>query len=181
MRAGHGSPSADARGGDIPYIKVSDLRAGLVNANGSNTVSRDVAERFWHGKESGLSAYDVITPARASKNIGEPVVLLPGQKDVVLTKEVLVFSPGPDCCFDSLYLAWALDLPLVKRQWKRVVFMQTNREDVGARYREIEIPVPPDRAAAEAVSRHYRDYYEGLAALRDGFESAKASQFGWGE
>lgn len=37
--AGHGSPSADLRRGEIPYIKVSDIRAGQININPTNRVS----------------------------------------------------------------------------------------------------------------------------------------------
>ena len=99
--------------GISPYIKVSDLRAGLVNVNSTNMVSRNTAKRFWKGKDSGLNPYDIITPARACKNIGEIVVLLPGQEDIVLTKEVLIFAPTEKSDFDSFYLAWALDLPEV--------------------------------------------------------------------
>lgn len=55
IRNGHGSPSADLRNGDIPYVKVSDLRAGMVNFNPTNMVSLSVAERFWRGSDSGLS------------------------------------------------------------------------------------------------------------------------------
>lgn len=173
IRGGHGSPSSDLRFGDVPYIKVSDLRAGTVNVNRSNLVPRAVAERFWRGPESGLRPFDVITPARASRNIGEPAVLMPKQTDAVLTKEMIVFRPGPAANFDPFYLAWALDLETVRAQWDRVVFMQTNREDVGNRYLEIEIPVPPDRETADAVSEHYRRYYQGLAGLREEFEAAR--------
>lgn len=46
VRGGHGSPSADVRTGDIPYIKVVDLRAGRVNPNSTNMVPKVVAEKF---------------------------------------------------------------------------------------------------------------------------------------
>ena len=173
VRNGHGSPSIDMRFGDIPYIKVSDLRAGLVNVNSTNLVPRTVAEKFWRGKKSGLEPYDVMTPSRACKNIGEPVVLLPDQTDIVLTKEMIVFRPGKNATFDAFYLAWALDLPQVKEQWERIIFMQTNREDVGDRYLEIKIPVPPSREAAEQVSAHYRHYYSALSQLRNEFQTAQ--------
>lgn len=175
VRNGHGSPSIDLRFGDVPYIKVSDLRAGLVNVNSTNMVPRAVAERHWRAKSSGLKAYDVITPSRACKNIGEPVVLLPDQTDVVLTKEVIVFRPDESANFDSFYLAWALDLQIVKEQWNRVIFMQTNREDVGNRYLEIEIPVAPTRESADEASAHYRRYFTELSTIRSEFESAKSS------
>lgn len=168
-RGGHGSPSADVRTGTVPYIKVSDLRAGQVNINPTNRVSDVVATRFWRGENSGLRAFDLISPVRASKNIGDLVVLMPGQERVVLTKEVLVFRPGPEAEFDPFYLLWALSLKVVREQWQRIIFMQTNREDIGPRYREIRIPLPPDRQAADEVSEPFRAYYEGTAVLRESF------------
>lgn len=36
--------------------------------------------------------------------------------------------------------------------------MQTNREDVGDRFLEIRVPVPPDAVTAEAVSSPFRNY-----------------------
>ena len=140
IRNGHGSPSADLRNGDIPYVKVSDLRAGMVNFNPTNMVSLSVAERFWRGSDSGLSPWSIVTPSRASKNIGEPSMLLPGQERAVFTKETLIMNATAEALFDNFYLGWALDLDVVRKQWGRVVFMQTNREDLGNRYREILIP-----------------------------------------
>lgn len=87
VRGGHGSPSSDIRIGDIPYIKVVDLRAGRVNPNSTNMVPEAVAREFWHGESSGISAWEIATPSRASKNIGEPCMILPGQERMVLTKE----------------------------------------------------------------------------------------------
>ncbi|MFG2720760.1 hypothetical protein ACGFW5_21045 [Streptomyces sp. NPDC048416] len=164
---GHGSPSADFRTGHVPYIKVSDIRAGQVNINPTNRVPDVVAERFWRGSESGLKEYDLITPIRTSKNIGDFAVVMPGQERVVLTKEVLVLRASESAPFDNFYLLWAMTLKAVRRQWDRVVFMQTNREDVGRRYKEIRIPVPPSREVAEEVSKAFRDYYLGTQRLRE--------------
>jgi hypothetical protein len=169
LRVGHGSPSADMRCGNIPYIKVSDLRAGQLNINPTNLVSKVVAERYWRAQSSGLRPYDLVTPIRASKNIGDFSVIMPGQEQVVLTKEVLVMRPGAEANFDCLYLAWAMSLNVVREQWSRIVFMQTNREDAGTRYRDILIPVPATAAEAEAVSAPFRAYYEGSARLRGRF------------
>ncbi len=66
VRGGHGSPSNDMRTGNIPYIKVSDIRSLRVNVNPTNLVPRVIAEKFWRGRDSGLKAWDLITPNRAS-------------------------------------------------------------------------------------------------------------------
>ncbi len=128
-----------------------------------------VAERFWKGKESGLKAFDLITPIRTSKNIGEFALIMPGQERVVLTKEVLVLRASQTAPFDNFYLLWAMTLKTVRRQWDRIVFMQTNREDVGKRYEEIRIPVPPAKEVADNHSKAFRDYYLGTQKLRDDF------------
>jgi hypothetical protein len=168
-RSGHDSPTMDERGGSIPYIKVSDLRAGLVNINNTNMVSSEVAHRLWGGTDSGLRAFDLLSPERASSNIGEFCLLMPGQEQVVLTREIILLRVTPQAPFDAFFLLWALSLRVVREQWQRVIFMQTNREDVGDRYREILLPIPPDKSTARAVSREFRAYYSGLSRLREKF------------
>lgn len=171
MRGGHGSPTASVRVGSIPYIKVSDLRAGLVNINPTNRVPLAVAQQFWRGDQSGLKAWDLICPERTSKNIGDFCMLLPGQEQIVTTKEVIVLRPGENANFDAFYLMWAMTLSIVRNQWNRVIFMQTNREDVGERFLEIEIPIPPSREIADEVSKSFREYYRSLASARSSLQN----------
>jgi type I restriction enzyme M protein len=178
IRGGHGSPSQEQRIGEVPYIKVSDLRAGLVNINPTNRVTRAVAEKLWKGPASGLHAFDLVCPERTSKNIGDFCLLMPGQEQVVMTKEIIVLRPGPKANFDAFYLLWAMTLKIVRDQWRRVVFMQTNREDVGKRYLEIEVPVPPSRERADEISASFRNYYETLAGARQALQSYLATNKG---
>lgn len=168
---GHGSPSNDMRAGDIPYVKVSDVRNLRVNVNPTNLVSRAVAERFWGGPSSGLQGWDLITPNRASSNIGEFAVLLPGEEERVLTKEVFVIRVKADNTsgWDWAYLLWSLCLTAVRKQWQRVALMQTNREDVGGRYREILLPAPRSSQWATQVSAPFRDYFTTIAESRQVF------------
>lgn len=171
VAGGHGSPSADQRVGEVPYIKVSDLRAGLVNINPTNRIPHRLAEKMWGQSASGLQPYDILSPERTSKNIGDFCLLMPGQEQVVLTKEIIVLRPGPNAHFDSFYLLWAMTLTVVRDQWRRVVFMQTNREDVGKRWHEIEVPVPNSRQVAERVSEPFRTYYQAIAGAREALAS----------
>ena len=111
---GHGSPSSDQRVGDIPYIKVSDIRAGQININPTNKIPLELAKK---------------------------------------------------------YLMWAMSLELVRKQWNRVILMQTNREDVGERYKEILIPIAKKKEIANSVSWYFRKYYLEQAELRRAFQS----------
>ena len=92
IRGGHGSPSNDLRTGIIPYVKVSDIRNMRINVNPTNLIPLELAQKFWKTKDkkSNLQAWDLISPSRASSNIGEFAILLPGEEQIVLTKEVFV-------------------------------------------------------------------------------------------
>lgn len=165
VRGGHGSPGNDQRSGHIPYVKVSDIRGLRININPTNLVTESVARRFWRGGASGLEAWDLITPNRASSNIGEFAILLPGEEQVVLTKEVFVLSvlQTKEELFDCFYLLWALSLKAVRDQWRRIALMQTNREDCGSRYLEIILPMPKTKSWANEISEPFRTYFTTIA------------------
>lgn len=170
--SGHGSPSNDLRMGNIPYVKVSDIRNLRINVNPTNLVPLELAKKFWKTTDgkSNLKAWDLISPSRASSNIGEFAILLPGEEQIVITKEVFIIrKTKKDSFYSPFYLLWALSLKEVRKQWQRVSLMQTNREDVGNRYKEIEIPIPPSKEWADEVSFAFRNYFEGLADAKKSF------------
>lgn len=178
VRGGHGSPSNDRRNGTIPYIKVSDIRSLRVNVNPTNLVSEAVAESFWSGKSSGLKPWSVLTPNRASSNIGEFAMLLPGEENVVITKEVFIFTieAGASEGWDAFYLFWALCLRGVRQQWQRITLMQTNREDCGNRWREVKLPSPKSLDWARNASAAFREYFTTIGTAKARFvEAAKSS------
>ncbi len=172
VRGGHGSPGNDQRSGSIPYVKVSDIRGLRININPTNLVTESVAKRFWRGNDSGLKAWDLITPNRASSNIGEFAVLLPGEERIVITKEVFILRMANEALFDHFYLLWALSLKAVRDQWRRVALMQTNREDCGSRFREIIIPKPPTKAWANKTSEQFRRYFTTISTAKSTFIEA---------
>jgi len=171
VRGGHGSPGNDQRTGHIPYIKVSDIRGLRININPTNLVSSSVARRMWRGDDSKLEAWDVITPNRASSNIGEFAILLPGEENIVVTKEVFIFRVEDDRKLDPYYLLWALSLRAVREQWRRIALMQTNREDCGKRHREIIIPKPLSKKWATNISASFRDYFQAMDSANSKFRA----------
>ena len=178
IRGGHGSPGNDQRSGSIPYVKVSDIRGLRINTNPTNLVTESVAKRFWRNKHSGLEAWDLITPNRASSNIGEFAVLLPGEERILITKEVFILRIIDEALFDHFYLLWALSLKAVREQWRRIALMQTNREDCGLRYREIILPKPPNKEWADKISEQFRIYFTTVSNAKSAFiESVLRDRF----
>lgn len=172
ISGGHGSPSNDLRNGTVPYVKVSDIRNLRINVNPTNLISIELAQKFWRTTDgkSNLQPWDLISPSRASSNIGEFAILLPGEEQVVLTKEVFVIRVSKnDFGYSPFYMLWALSLKETRKQWSRITLMQTNREDVGQRYREIIIPKPKSKEWASEVSAPFRDYFQSLADAKAKF------------
>ncbi|MGN0852943.1 MAG: hypothetical protein ACI4Q3_06160, partial [Kiritimatiellia bacterium] len=63
-------------------------------------------------------------------------------------------------------------------QWRRIVLMQTNREDCGDRYREIIIPMPPTSKWAREQSAAFKQYFSSVAMAKTEFiDSMRNSQF----
>ena len=159
-------------------MKVSGIRGLRININPTNLVTESVARRFWRGSSSGLEAWDLITPNRASSNIGEFAILLPGEERVVITKEVFIIRVLDTKLFDHFYLLWALSLRAVREEWRRIALMQTNREDCGSRYREIILPKPKDKTWADKVSENFRTYFTTIAGAKNRFiESVQKEKF----
>lgn len=77
--------------------------------------------------------------------------------------------------YSPFYLLWALSLKEVRKQWQRVTLMQTNHEDVGARYKEVRIPKPISPVWVEEVSKAFREYFVGLAEAKKQFVLATSS------
>ena len=178
ISGGHGSPSNDVRTGTIPYVKVSDIRNLRINVNPTNLVPFELAKKFWKNKDgkSNLCAWDLISPSRASSNIGEFAILLPGEENIILTKEVFVIRvKDNDYGYTPFYVLWALSLRETRTQWSRVTLMQTNREDVGQRYREIVIPKPPTKEWAETSSKPFKQYFTSLADAKKQFGAKTAA------
>lgn len=173
--SGHGSPSNDLRNGTIPYVKVSDIRNLRINVNPTNLISLELAKTFWKTKDgkSNLRAWDLISPSRASSNIGEFSILIPGEEQIVITKEVFIIRVLDDTQgYSPFYLLWALSLIQTRKQWSRISLMQTNREDVGERYKEVIIPEPISKEWADKVSAPFRNYFEGIAKSKEAFIKA---------
>lgn len=183
MRGGHGSPSNDVRIGTIPYVKVSDIRNLRINVNPTNLLPIDLAKKFWKTEDgkSNLQAWDLLSPNRASSNIGEFAILLPGEEQIVLTKEVFVLRVNEnDYGYTPFYMLWALSLMATRKQWSRVTLMQTNREDVGDRYKEILIPKPKSVEWAKEVSSPFANYFNELADAKKNFMvSTKEDSFNY--
>jgi type I restriction enzyme M protein len=168
---GHGSPPGHSRRtGDIPYVKVTDLKNWRINENPTNFIHADVAAKL---KRRGpeLRYGDIVTPSRASSNIGQFSMVMPWQTHVVFTKEILLIRVAKnDAEIDSFLLLALFSLKVVQDQYSNLALMQTNRDHLGDHWREVVVPLPKTPEAREAVARPVRQYFEGLILARQSYD-----------
>ena len=168
---GHGSPSSHCHGrGPVPYVKVVDIKNWRVIENPKYCIPEDVAGALRGSKV--LQPYDLVTPTRASKNIGLFGVIMPWQTHVVLTREIAIWRPSSTSRRVNPWLLLAMmSLKVVHDQLKYLVLMQTNREDLGSRCLEILVPIPKTPARREQWARPIRDYFEATTAARANYDA----------
>ena len=147
---GHGSPSSHYHGrGETPYVKVVDIKNWRVIENPKYMIPEDVAEKYRRNRP--VQAFDLVTPTRASKNIGLFGVIMPWQTNVLLTREIEIWRAAEKASrIDPWLLLTLLSLKVVHDQFRFLVLMQMNREDLGARYRELQLPIREVRSAGRS-------------------------------
>ena len=172
---GHGSPSTNVRGtGAIPYVKVTDLKNWRINENPTNYIHEDVAEKL---KRAGpeLEYGDLVSPARASSNIGQFAMVLPWQRHIVITKEVLILRVlSNDRDLDAFLLLALMSLKVVQDQYKYLALMQTNREHLGDHWREVKIPIPDTTGQRAEIAKHMRSYFASIVTARESYDAVVA-------
>jgi len=163
---GHGSPSSHFHGqGPTPYVKVVDIKNWRVIENPKYGIPEDEAARFRRNRL--LEPYDLVTPTRASKNIGLFGVIMPWQTKVILTREITVWRiPKKATRIDPWLLLALASLRSVHDQFNFLVLMQMNREDLGDRYKELLLPLPKSAAKREEWARPIREFFEASARAR---------------
>lgn len=166
---GHGSPSSHFHGkGSVPYIKVVDIKNWRIVENPNYYIPTDIATKF--RKNRPLEAFDIVTPTRASKNIGLFGVVLPWQTHVILTREIAIWRvPSTATLIDPFLLLTLMSLEVVHAQFRFVVMMQTNREDLGNRYKEILIPLPNDLKLRQEWTGSVKDYFHAIVHARESY------------
>ncbi|MDE0444082.1 MAG: N-6 DNA methylase [Gammaproteobacteria bacterium] len=161
LHSGHGSPKSHFKGkGDTPYIKVSDIKNWKIIENSKYAIPTDEARRLRRNRT--LEPFDLVTPTRASKNIGLLGVIMPWQTGVVLTKEITVIRIGDSKRVTPWLVLVLMSLKVVNDQFRYLVQMQTNREDLGKRIYEMMLPIPRKRATRDRWQEHVRHYFDAL-------------------
>lgn len=167
---GHGSPPGHSRRtGPVPYVKVTDLKNWRIQENPTNFISEHMAEKL-RKRGRSLQFGDLVTPARASSNIGQFCLVLPWQTNVVLTREMLVLRVAAnDDGIDAFLLLALFSLKVVQDQYTNLALMQVNRDHLGDHWRDVLVPLPTSPEARAEIARPVREYFNGVIQARESY------------
>lgn len=170
---GHGSPKSHFKGrGTVPYIKVTDIKNWRIIENPKYFIPDNAADSLRRARP--LKPFDLVTPTRASKNIGLFAVVMPWQTQVVMTREIYVWRVADNAKrIDNWLLLALMSLKVVNEQFRYVVLMQMNREDLSERYREVQVPIPKSKAKREQWAAPIRDFFTAQATARESYDNLK--------
>lgn len=167
---GHGSPHGQYKGkGAVPYVKVSDIKNWRINENPKYFIPSDAAAKL--RGDRGLESFDVVIPTRASKNIGLGAIVMPWQTHVVLTREIAVLRCTETSRLSPSLLLVILSLRVVNDQFRFLVQMQTNREDLGSRLLEMQVPVPDKDGVRTLWEQPAAEYVQAQVRARQSYDT----------
>ena len=177
---GHGSPPAKYKGmGEIPYIRVADIVNWEMYRNPTTGVPRHVYETVKGKTGLTLEPRDVIFVRRGSYRIGTVAMASPHDKEVLLTRELVVLRVAePDNAYgvDAYYLLYLLSHQYTQEQIKQKVFIDTTLPDIAGRWKELLLPVASDPASRLSIRTRVKaaidakwDALDDLDALRADF------------
>lgn len=90
---------------------------------------------------------------------------------MILTREIAVWRVNPESRRLSPWLLLGLvSLGVVHDQFRYLVLMQMNREDLGSRYRELLLPIPRDATMRAAWSDPIKEYFEATSRVRASYD-----------
>lgn len=175
---GHGSPPAVYKGtGTIPYVRVADIINLEVYKNPTALIPEDIYLQK-KGRGIDLEVEDLLFVKRGSYRIGSVALISPLDKQVLLTKEILVFrvvQPTNEWDIDAYYLVYLLTHPWVKRQIHDKVLIETTLPNIAGRWRELLLPISKDKDTRLSIIEQVRKPFqlkweatEKLIALHEG-------------
>lgn len=155
MFDGHGSPEAEYKGrGEIPYVRVKDIVNWEVYKDPTALIPKDVYEAL--AKQKQVQAEDVAYVRRGSYRIGSVAMISPYDVKALYTREITFFrveSPNNKYNLTPHYLLYLLSHPLVARQTKNKIFIETTLPNIGERIKEIYLPLYRDAEKAVRLGK----------------------------
>jgi len=143
---GHGSPESENKGrGEVPYIRVKDIVNWEVYKDPTSKIPFEVYSNMISDKKE-LHTEDILYVRRGSYRIGSVAMVSDNDKQVLLTREILVLRVLPNNMgITSYYLLYLLSHWITQEQSKNKILIETTLPNIADRWKELKLPVHNDK------------------------------------
>ena len=151
---GHGSPSSENKGkGEVPYVRVKDIVNWEVYKDPTSMIPLSVYTKMVRADKK-LKEGDILYVRRGSYRIGSVAMISPYDKEVVLTREILVLrvNPSNELGITPYYLLYLLSNWITQEQAKNKILIETTLPNIANRWMELSLPIHNDKSKIKEVS-----------------------------
>lgn len=156
---GHGSPPAEYKGrGEIPYIRVKDIVNWGIYKDPTAKIPEDIYRKM-KGAHKNLQEKDVVYVRRGSYRIGSVALVSPYDKDILLTREILVLRvKEKDNPYEitPYYLLYLLSHKLVYMQAFNKILIETTLPNIANRWQELALPIAKNIEERRKISNRIK-------------------------
>lgn len=140
IRKGHEVGSEAYGSGEIPFVRTSDIHNFEISYDPTNCVSEDIYREY--APQQKLKAGDIFMVVDGRYKIGRCAILHEWSTRCIAQSHLRIISLSSKARFNPMALLYALSLPSVQREIRRLVFIQSTLGGLGSRIEEIRIPDP---------------------------------------
>ena len=140
IRSGH-EVGSDAYGtGEIPFVRTSDINNLEISSDPTNSISEEIYEQY--RVQQNLSIGNILFIADGRYRIGKTAILNSHNKRCVVQSHIDIISIAEDSPIQPYELLYVLNMANVQEQIRSLIFIQSTLGTLGARIKEIRIPIP---------------------------------------
>ena len=151
---GHGSPESENKGkGDVPYIRVKDIVNWEIYKDPTSRIPYSTYQSIFSERKALLEC-DVLYVRRGSYRIGSVAMVSPLDKEVLLTREILVLRVLSDNEYGitPYYLLYLFSHWITQEQAKNKILIETTLPNIADRWKELLLPIHNDKQKIKEIS-----------------------------
>jgi len=160
-------------GGDIPYVRTSDLSHWRIRSDFKKGVSEELYDRL-RAKQDVLAG-DILMVAHGTYLVGDVAFVAPEDSRIVIQDHVFRLRVDSTKGLDAYLLLAALSTVFVKRQVRSRQFSADIIDKIGDRHLGIRVPIPKNGTLQREAAARVRNVLEAQSATREAIKEASES------
>ncbi len=137
--------------GDVPFIRTSDIVNWELRYDPIKTIPYDVYLSY--KDKQNVKRGDILFIKDGTFLIGGTAYINSANTRIVIQSHINKISVLDENKFDSYYMIYLLNLPIVQKQIKKYTFIQGTISTIGNRFDEILLPIHKDKNDIKKISK----------------------------